>query len=489
MGPSIVYSERTNEELEELFRTIINDDEFLNVCQKEFHEREQIIEDNLSSYMFPTNTFDYEEIPTNSNDDPTQPRIVHEINMSIYYNVEVDKNNSDLTFVQRYINVLPEEKDDSMKKNRFSNLNLSNDIDRLIKIHDYVHHSQQQQQQEQEEPEPEQQQQTSEQYQKQEQQQQQQIPKQHQKQEQQQQQQKKQEHQEQQHQRKQQEGQQEKKIIENKKPSSKRRQTHFEPKRRTTVSTIDLTEKYDSVALAQIVEEQLAAARRAAKANKNFNPIVNQPMHAQPPVNRAKFVSPPELNTRSKEYIPRHRIDHIEYPKTNLNHLTRKPFTYLNNHTSSSVQSKEHEKLLKLGQQGIISSAVAFGTQRIPDNIKTIELLEIPNTKTNRNQYQDFHLIGYETLDNYSIPTTPVFRRTKSMRHNNNNNHHHHHKQHEMQTKRSSAIINEIPLDNLTKSSSPLKNIKHNTYHKNETSIHNKQVSKERSKGKTIRRN
>jgi hypothetical protein len=399
LGPSIVYSERTNEELEALFRTIINDEEFLNVCQQKF---EKYNEDDLSSFTLSTNHFDYEEISR----DELKPRVVHEINMSVYYNIEVDRNNSDVTYVKRYINVIPEENDHTTKKNRFSNLNLSNDIERFIKMHDYVRHSQ--------------------------------PP--------------------------------ETKITENKTPI-KRRQIHVEPRRRTT---IDQIQEYDSVALAQIVEQQLAAARHAAARN-NFNPIVNQSPRVQPPVNRAKFIQPPILIPKTNEQTPRHRIDYIEFPKTNLNHFLRKPFTFIDNLVSKPIPSNnEREKLLILGQQGIISSAVALGSQRIPDNIKTIELLEIPTTKPNANQYQDFHLIGYETLDDYSVSANPILRRAKSMKHINN------------APNRSLTILRDITSDNSSKLSSPLRSIKRNIHHKNDTAIHNKQVSREKRQGKKV---
>jgi hypothetical protein len=58
LGPSIVYSERTNEELEELFRTIIDDEEFLNVCQKEFKQRDKFNKEDLPSFIFSTNKDD-----------------------------------------------------------------------------------------------------------------------------------------------------------------------------------------------------------------------------------------------------------------------------------------------------------------------------------------------------------------------------------------------------------------------------------------------
>jgi len=271
--------------------------------------------------------------------------------------------------------------------------------------------------------------------------------------------------------------QQETKITQNKKHSVKRRPLPVEPKRRTTISSVDETQEYDSAALARIVEQQLEAARRAAAA-KNFNPIADQPSRTQPPVNRVKFVPPPTLTPQVKEQTaPRHRIDHIEFPKTSLNRILRRPFTFIDYLVPQRpIQSKEREKLLILGQQGIISSAVALGSPRIPDNIKSIELLEIPNPKTNVNQYQDFRLISYETLDDYSMPATPVFRRAKSVKNIKN--------QSEMPTKRASTIITDITSDNSSKLLSPLKSIKRTIHNKNETAIHNKQVSKEKSKGK-----
>ena len=113
MGPSLIYSERSNEELEELFQTIVNDKDFLNLCEEEFGKT------YFSSASSP------------SRDEHGE--IVHEINMSVYYNVQVDRNNADLTFVQRSINVIPDE-----QNNRFSNLNLSNDIERCVQMHDFV---------------------------------------------------------------------------------------------------------------------------------------------------------------------------------------------------------------------------------------------------------------------------------------------------------------------------------------------------------------
>ncbi len=415
MGPSIVYSERSNEELEELFRTIIVDEEFLNVCQREFEEQGNV---DLAEFTFPRKEFDYEEVSTNPENDNLKPQVVHEINMSVYYNIEVDRNNPDLTFVKRYINIVPEVNDQSSKKNRFSNLNLPNDIDRLVKMHDYMRHSQQQSPPEQTKPTP------------------------------------------------------------NKKPPVKRRQTQVEPKRRSTISTANDSEQYDAAALAQLVEQQLEAARRAS-AMKNFNPIANPKARIQPPVNRAKFVPPPILNSKPKEPTLRSHVNHIEFPKSNLNRLLRRPLTFIDNLVSQPISSKnEREKLLTLSQQGIISSAVALGSQRIPDNIKSIELLEIPTTKKHANQYQDFRLIGYETHDNYPLPKTPLLRRTKSMKHVA--------KPRDMSSKRSSTILTDILPDSSSKLTSPLKSIKRHIHQKHESAIQNKPVSKENGKGNKL---
>ena len=415
MGPSIVYSERTNEELEELFRTIVDDEEFINVCHEKINQYEKDHENDYTSYNSSTNKFEYDEIPPTNGDD-LKPVVVHEINVSVYYNVEVDKNNSDLTFVKRFINVVPEEENEkSTKKNRFSNLNLSNDIERVVKAHDHVHHSQP-----------------------------------------------------------------EIKPPPQKKSSIKRRQTYNELKRRSTISSVNETQEYDSAVLARIVEQQLEAARLAAEKKKSFNPIITPSVRTEPPVNRATFIQPPILIPKTKEETPRHRIDDIEFPRTNINRL-RKPFTFIDNLAPKSSPSKsERDKLLILGQQGLLSSAVALGSSRIPDNIKTIELLEIPNTKTNLNQYQDFHLIGYETLDNHSFSTTPILRRAKSMKNIN--------KQRAPSAKRLSTIVSDITSDNSSKFASPLKSIRRNFHHKNETANYNKQVFKEKSRGKTNRR-
>jgi hypothetical protein len=415
LGPSIVYSERTNEELEELFRTIIDDKEFLNICQQDLKQQDKFDNDDLTSLLFSTNKFDYDEIPTIDSGTASKPEIVHEINMSVYYDFQINRENSDLKFIKRYINIIPEQNESLTKKNRFSNLNLPNHIDRCVKMHDYVHHSQQQQETK--------------------------IPKQE--------------------------------VIQNKKPSIRRRQTMIDPKRRSTITTTD-AEEFDPDALAQIVEQQLEAARRAAAA-KQFTPIVNQTPRTQP-VNRVKFVQPPILIPKVKEQPPRHRVDDIEFPKRNINRLLRRPLTFIDNIPISS--KNEREKLLLLGQQGIISSAAALGAQKIPDNVKVIELLEIPNTKKTGDQYQDFRLIHYETVDNSPLATTPLIRRAKSMKNVNN--------QPETSNRRASTVITDTISDKASKLTSPLKSIKRNIHHKRETDIHNQQVLKEKSKGKNI---
>lgn len=360
LGPTIVYSERTNEELEELFRTIIHDEEFLNVCQNKIHQYEQ---------AFTTTKFEYDDVSQNHHEQD-QPQIVHEINMSVYYNVEIDKNNSDVTFVNRIINI---NSDENKTSNRFSNLNLSNDIDRLVKAHDYVQHSHQQE----------------------------------------------------------------------KKPKIQQRQTPKQVKRHATISTTDETYKYDSAVLAQIVEQQLTVA---AKNKQQFNPIHHKPTNIkQPSINRPNFVQPTKLIPKINDEQTRHRIDHIEYPKTNLTRLRK---------TSQNISSKnERENLLRLSQQGILSTARAFATSKIPENIKTIDLLELPNTKLDEN----FRLISYETVDNQLIRSNSL----KQL-----------HKLNETSSKRSSMIL-----------SSPLKSIKRHVEHKNQRANLNKQVSKEKTRG------
>lgn len=113
MGPSIVYSERTNEELEELFQSVINDESFIKFCSEQLKK----------SYS--------------TSKQPAEGEIVHEINLSVSVNVEVDQDNPDIKLIRKTINFLPAEE----KKNRFSNLHLSDDVDRYVQMHDYLRHS------------------------------------------------------------------------------------------------------------------------------------------------------------------------------------------------------------------------------------------------------------------------------------------------------------------------------------------------------------
>lgn len=249
----------------------------------------------------------------------------------------------------------------------------------------------------------------------------------------------------------------------------------MEPRRRSTISSTSDSREFDSAALARIVEEQLEAARFAATL-ENFNPITNQTSRVQA-AHRARFVQPPTLTPAGKEHTLRRRIDDIEFPKTNINCLLRKPCTHVDNIISQPIPSQdERDKLLILGQQGIISSAVALGGDRIPNNIKSIELLEIPNSKAAENQYQDFRLISYETLDDYPAAASPGLRRAKSMRHMSS--------QTDTGDKRPSPGNNEGLLENSSKLTSPLKSIRRSIRHKNDTAINNKPVFKEKGKGR-----
>ncbi|CAF4233668.1 unnamed protein product [Rotaria sp. Silwood2] len=430
LGPSIVYSERTNEELEALFRAVVIDEEFLKVCEEQFRKNDDHGQDTILSYLNPTNQYDYEEVSVFDNQNGLKPNVVHEINMSVHYDFQYDKNNSDFKFIKRYFNIIPEENENLRKRNRFSNLNLSNDIDRVVKMHDYVHHSQQQQQDTK-------------------------INKQEIK---------KQE------------------INQKKKHSVKRRQTLNDHYKRTTVPSINETPQFDSFALTQLVEQQLEVARRTAAMN-NFKPIKNQPIRIQP-VNRAIFVQPPILISKPEEKYFRHRVDHIEFPKTTFTRPFRKSFRSYDEIISQPVQSKiERERLLFLGQQGIISSVLAFGAQKIPDHIQSIDLLEVPCTQKNGNQFHDFELISYQTFDHppiSPIPPTPTLRRTKSMKNIN--------KLDELPNRRPPVIIDDTNLNYFSKFTSPLKNIKRNIFHKSEIAINNKQVFKEKNKEDKRRR-
>ncbi|CAF3580091.1 unnamed protein product [Rotaria sp. Silwood1] len=439
LGPSIIYSERTNEELEALFRAVIIDDEFLKVCDEEVRKYNNNEQDTILSFLNPINQYDYEEISLFDNENDLNPNVVHEINMSIHYDFQYDKNSSNLKFVKRHFNIIPEDNDHLTKKNRFSNLNLSNDIDRFVKIHDYVHHSQQPEQQQQQQ----QQQQHNTKIHRQE------INK---------------------------EVNNKQEINQKKKPSLKRRQTLNDHYRRTTITPVDETQYFDTFALTQLVEQQLEAAYRATTIN-NFNPIKNQPTRTQP-INRAKFVQPPILIPKSEEKSFRHRVDHIEFPKTTFPRPLRKSFISYDENISQPIQSKkERERLLLLGQQSIKSSAVALGAHKIPDHVQSIDLLEIPCIQKNGKQFQDFKLISYDTFDHCpisSVPSTSTLRRTKSMRNIDKSN--------EISNKHSSTISDDMNLHNLSKITSPLKTIKRNIFHKNGTAINNKQVFKEKSK-------
>ncbi|CAF4721767.1 unnamed protein product [Rotaria socialis] len=444
LGPSIVYSERTNEELEELFRTIIVDQEFSKVCQQELKQHEKFPHNNSSSLLNPINEYDYEEVSVIDNENELKPHIVHEINMSVHYDFEIDENSSDLRLIKKYFNIIKQEDQDVPKKNRFSNLNLSNDIDRFIKMHDYLHHSQQHETK------------TS-----------------------------KQELKKTQKsiikQRETNKNQNKPAIITSanqNKPATITSTNQNKPtiitstsqsKSKITKST-NQTDEFDSAALAHIVEQQLEAARRAASM-KNFNPIPNQSVRKQA-VNRAKFVQPPKLNSKPTEQISRHRIDHIEFPKTTLTRSLRKPSNPNDEIISKPVESKtERQKLLLLDQQGLLLSTIALGARKIPDNITSIELLEVPIRRKNGKEYQGFQLVSFETLDDNPIPESPVLRRTKSMRQNN--------KTSEIPNKRLSTDIDNGTSQNFSKLASPLKSIKRNMHHKNETALNNKQVCKE----------
>ncbi|CAF3817440.1 unnamed protein product [Rotaria magnacalcarata] len=458
LGSSIVYSERTNEELEELFRTIIVDQEFSKVCQQELKQHEKFPHDNSSSLLNPINEYDYEEISVIDNENELRPHIVHEINMSVHYDFEIGENSSDLRLINRYFNIIKQENQDVPKKNRFSNLNLSNDIDRFVKMHDYLHHSQQHETK---------------------------VSKQE--------------------------------LNKNQKSVIKQRETNKNQNKPAIITSpnqnkpaiiispnqikptiitspnqnkpaiitstdqnkskiaksTNQTDEFDSATLAQIVEQQLEAARRAASM-KNFNPISNQSVRKQA-VNRAKFVQPPKLNSKPAEQISRHRIDHIEFPNATLTRSLRKPSNPDDEIISKSVEAKaERKKLLLLDQQGILSSTMALGARKIPDNITSIELLEVPIRRKNGKEYQDFQLVNFETLDDNPIPESPVLCRTKSTRQNN--------KTSKIPNRSFSTNIDNRTSQNFSKLASPLKSIKRNMHHKNETALNNKQVCKEDTK-------
>ena len=264
MGPTLVYSERTNEELEELFRTIVTDDEFLDLCREQF-ERTQVVESN----------------------GPTTGEVVHEINMSVFYNVETDRKNPDLQFVQRSFTIVPEKK---ASTNRFSTLKLSKNIDECVKMHDRVHH-----------------------------------------------------------------------------------QTRRRPNRRATICSIsDEKSEFAPDVLNKIVEEQLEAARRSTE---QFEPI-DRRSTGRKISSQTKFCPVPTFLRSSS----RHRIDRIDYPTRNFTRLIHK--------------SSEHDEIVRQSQQTIRSSNVALKEKRLPPNVKSIDLIEIPSLKNEKN----VQMLRYETL-------------------------------------------------------------------------------------------
>lgn len=413
-GSSIIYSESTNEELEELFRRVVLDEEFLKICQQELKQHEQkFTENNLFPFLNQINEYDYEDISANDGNNEVKPRVIHEINMSVQYDFQLGQNNSDFKFIKRHINVVHKENRDFLKKNRFSNLNLSDDIDRVVKMYDFIHHSHQQLKKNKEPPA-------------------------------------------------------------NKYKSSMGLQEKMNNQKRPTATISTNEPEFSSAALAKIVEHQLEAAR-CASGVKKFNPIINQPIRKQS-ISRAKFVEPPKLSSKLDEQNFRHRIDHIEYPKKVLRSSLRKPSKPSDETIAKSIDPKtEREEILSLGQQGIISTAIAFGSRKIPDNVSSIELLEIPMGKRNGKEYKNFQLVSFETIDNNVAPANPTFRRTKSMRCSSKIN--------EISSRSPSTFINDIASFNYSKLSSPLKTIKRIINHKNESPINNTQVFKENSKG------
>lgn len=347
MGPSIIYSEQSNEELEELFRTIVTDDEFLHICRAEFEKNQM-------------NPFD--EIHSNpGGGGGGSGEVVHEINMSISYNVQVDEKNPDVKYVRRSINIIPGE--EKAKTNRFSNLKLSNDIDQFVKMHDFVHHQ----------PKPKE------------------------------------------------------------KVPLKRRTTLTDPKRRATISSFpqEKTEFAPDV-LAKIVEEQLEAARRAG-ALSEFRPI-EKPSREKDIRSQTKFRPAPTLQRSSS----RHRIDQIEYSKTNLKDFARRPLSTVN-------INDEREKILRETRRTIQSSDIALKEKKIPFDVKSIDLIEVPSSSRETN----VRLVRYETLK--LDPKTS-----------------------------SKPKVNVTPEEKSppTKLTSPLKSIKRQFVNQNSKAKHNPQVSK-----------
>ena len=424
MGPGLVYSERTNEELEDLFRKIISDHDFLNLCQDE------LIKNRCPSFDVSNNSCAYDEVPLPEESDQAEGQVVHEINMSVYYDFQVDQKNSNLKFLQSYIEIIPEENETSTGKNRFSDLNLSNDIDRLVQMHDHVHH----------------------------------------------------------HPRHATKNTQNKpsESSDAKKTSVKRRSTPLESKRRSTISSVpDASDEFDSASLARIVEDQLDAARRAGSL-EHFNPIEGPSLRTHQSAQRVNFVQAPTLATKANENeanrqstngtLRRHRIDHIEFPRANLDRFSRRPLTFIEQSAPSPLPEHDQRKtLVSLTRQGIVSSAVALGSRTIPDHIKSIDLLEMPQNRRAGVEQQDFHLISYETLDAHSRSTAPGQRRSKSARRTN--------QKHDGATKRASTLLTDDTSRNV-KLRTPLKSIKRHLQSRNETAIQNRPVQREKCLGR-----
>lgn len=240
--------------------------------------------------------------------DKSTGEVVHEINMSIFYNVETDRKNPDLQFVQRSFTIIPEQP----KTNRFSNLKLSKNIENFVKMHDIVHHQA--------------------------------------------------------------------------KTSPKRRSTQIDPRRRATISSIsDEKSEFSPDVLTRIVEEQLEAARRSNVSFEKIRPVEKSSI-------QTKFCP-----------APRHRVDRIEFPQRNLTRFRQ-------------------EELILQCEKTIRSSNLAMKQRQIPLNVKSIDLIEIPSIKNEKN----VRLVRYEMLSkNEKFPqikmTTPLKSIRKEIRQKNLN--------------------------------------------------------------------
>jgi len=230
--------------------------------------------------------------------------------MSIFYNVETDRKNPDLQFVQRSFTIIPEQS----KTNRFSNLKLSKNIENFVKMHDIVHHQA--------------------------------------------------------------------------KTSPKRRPTQIDPRRRATISSIsDEKSEFSPDVLTRIVEEQLEAARRSHVSFEKLQPVEKRST-------QTKFCP-----------APRHRVDQIEFPQRNLTRFRQ-------------------DEIIRQYQKTIRSSNLAMKERQIPLNVKSIDLIEIPSIKNEKN----VRLIRYEMLaKNEKFPqikmTTPLKSIRKEIRQKNLNAH------------------------------------------------------------------